>query len=304
MRRIFFGCLSTIFYVSCHAVHQLLAKKENHGENSTVLQNGLRSSIIDGFGPISRHYFVKIRYKGSEKFCGGVFLSPIWILTAASCLQGDNPSMLRIEVAHFASYRRSPLLLKPLSWTIMDGFQESNVEGEPVKNLALLRLMFPIYRKNQTMFFIPPCESRVTQGTKVGVCGMGQTWAPSGLPVPLPDSLREGYLTVNYIRKPFTPFVTGPFYCEDELICTGSYGSNQFPGNHLNHNDEGSPLYQYDESIPDETLQRYLPKCLYGVASHFKHCLTKKSNEICHSESFFTNVTHFLPWIRNTMAQT
>ena len=90
MQSIYFGCFLAAFIISYHTVHGQLPVKKNHGTNSTQLHNGLRSSIIDGFQVISGRYFVKIGYKGSEKFCGGVFLSPIWIISAATCLQGDN----------------------------------------------------------------------------------------------------------------------------------------------------------------------------------------------------------------------
>ena len=80
----------------------------------------------------------------------------------------------------------------------------------------------------QALHFLPLCGERVAQGTTVGTCGMGQTSLPADPRMLMPTALREGRLTVDYVRNPFTPVVGSAQYCPDDIICTDSYGYGLF----------------------------------------------------------------------------
>ncbi|XP_075239801.1 uncharacterized protein LOC142335263 isoform X2 [Convolutriloba macropyga] len=208
---------------------------------------------------------------------------------------------LRIELNEFSKTSRGSSLIRPKRYVLMKGF----VEGELKNNLALIQLNFATFLPGQTDFFLPPCESRALQGDIIATCGMGQFTFSDQLSLGAP-TLQEGFFSVNYIKPPFVPFVHLPHFCEDELICNDPV----VKGTNICTYDEGSPLYQF-ECSSYKGYEYMRPKCVYGIASHYvreekqtnygtQNTWDNKSS-ICQSGSAFTNVTHYIGWIRQTL---
>ncbi|XP_063714341.1 azurocidin-like [Symsagittifera roscoffensis] len=272
----------------CHQVSSYVDDFEEFEEDrENLLQDSLQSAILRGSDIGDRKFYVRVEYKGSNEFCGGVFIHHLWILTAASCLQGENPALLRVETADFPNRFRSGLFLRPRRWIIMGSFQAGNGLVAPQDDLALIQLIFGVFNPDDQQYFLPLCSHRVPQDTDVGVCGMGQV-NEEGIRTNA-DSLKEAHLKVDYFREPFIPIVNEPTYCDGELICTSVDETDA----KISYGDLGSPLYQFDPVSQQ-------PSCLYGVASFFRYT-QRRTDQLGHPESFFTNVTHFAPWIMATM---
>ena len=81
----------------CHQVSSYVDDFEEFEEDrENLLQDSLQSAILRGSDIGDRKFYVRVEYKGSNEFCGGVFIHHLWILTAASCLQGENRAYIRL----------------------------------------------------------------------------------------------------------------------------------------------------------------------------------------------------------------
>ena len=62
------------------------------------MNSKLVSNIVNGRAVFDRTFYVRIRQIGDIYNCGGVTISPYWVLTAAECVEGSEQIIIDLQL--------------------------------------------------------------------------------------------------------------------------------------------------------------------------------------------------------------
>ncbi|XP_047450852.1 transmembrane protease serine 13a [Mugil cephalus] len=239
------------------------------------------SRIIGGTAAKSGHWpwQLSLHFKGSH-ICGGVLISPDFVLTAAHCFPGKNPSYLSPN--NWRVYGGTVSLDNlPQPYQVKKIILNENYDSNTNNNdVALLVLTSPVQFNDKVQpVCLPAFNQRFPPGTRCWTSGFGTTEAGSGI---VSRDLMEVSVDIIDRRVCNSRDVYGGAVTKN-MICAGDLqgGKDSCQG------DSGGPLVCKGESL----------WYLVGITSWGSGC-----GEV-NRPGVYTQVSSVLPWIYTNMQQ-
>ncbi|KAM3936541.1 neutrophil elastase-like [Leptodactylus fuscus] len=166
-----------------------------------------RSEIVGGReAALNSHPYVASLQIRRQHFCGGSLIAQQYVMTAAHCLSGTDPSQVTVELgAHSLRRNEASRQTFRISRMFENGFDPQTLEND-ILILQLDRRVTLNSRVN--MITLPRVNETVPAGTQCITSG----WGRLGTQARIPDRLQELNVTV-----------TGSDLCRPNNICTGVF---------------------------------------------------------------------------------
>ncbi|XP_018425980.1 PREDICTED: azurocidin [Nanorana parkeri] len=166
-----------------------------------------RTEIVGGreARPNSHPYIASLQFRG-QHFCGGSLVAPQFLMTAAHCLSGMNPSQVTVVLgAHSLSSNEESRQTFRISQVFENGFNPQTLQND----ILILRLdRAASLNSRVNVVNLPRVNETVPAGTQCVTSG----WGRLGTQARIPELLQELNVTV-----------TSGDLCRPNNICTGVF---------------------------------------------------------------------------------
>lgn len=249
----------------------------NISNNATYGVCGRKATRIIGGADASQGdfpYQVSIRHSGwtPNHFCGGSIIDELHVLTAAHCVEDEDPEDIIIVAGDVKMDRSSCTSIRRSVSAI---FVHENYDGRTYENdIALIRIYKPFPADSNFIMSIELSNTTVADGTPCNVTGWGKTNNSTN---ELPDNLQ--YVEVPIIATDKCRDNTNQYDIHEGMVCAGCSegGKDSCQG------DSGGPL-QCDGY-------------LVGIVSWGRGCA------LAGNPGVYTKVSYYEKWINDTKSR-
>jgi len=224
---------------------------------------------------IQLHYGSRLVSNKATHFCGGAFLAPDWILTAAHCVRNQREANLKIVGGTIDITDKNSPTYK-VTKIIMNKYNDITKHND----IALINIEIPESDNNKASTIVPVslCEdSFVPSGHQCTVSGWGHLQSKGSS---VPSKLRS--VDVPVLSRAVCQDMLSGYPWDNRystMLCAGGQDKDACQG------DSGGPL----------VCQAEVP-CIAGVVSWGVGCATEGVPGV------YTNVSKYNNWILNHMA--
>merc|ERR1711970_1123654 len=228
---------------------------------------------------VQLHFGSRLVSSKATHFCGGAFLAPDWVVTAAHCVRNQREAQLKIVGGTTDITDKTSQAYK-VNKIIMNKYNDITKHND----IALINIEIPPGNKaNESPSPILPVsickESFDPSGEKCTVSGWGHLKSKGSS---VPDKLRSVSVTVLHDNICAKMLLGYPWDSSDKtMICAGGEDKDACQG------DSGGPLVCEQEGE--------LGSCIAGVVSWGVGCATEGIPGV------YTNVRKYNNWIETTM---
>merc|ERR1711970_414182 len=228
---------------------------------------------------VQLHFGSRLVTSKATHFCGGAFLAPDWVVTAAHCVRNQREAQLKIVGGTTDITDKTSQAYK-VNKIIMNKYNDITKHND----IALINIEIPPAPKtNKTPSPILPVsickESFDPSGHKCTVSGWGHLKSKGSS---VPDKLRSVSVTVLHDNICAKMLLGYPWDSSDKsMICAGGEDKDACQG------DSGGPLVCEQEGE--------LGSCIAGVVSWGVGCATEGIPGV------YTNVRKYNNWIEATV---
>ncbi|XP_055605819.1 chymotrypsin-1-like [Uranotaenia lowii] len=174
---------------------------------NTSNPQSIRPLVVGGGNAGPTPYQVSLQFRG-EHFCGGTIIDRLWVLTAAHCLDGLQPSQVRVFVGS------TQLSHGGFRFSVSKLIRHPNYEEErAINDIGLLKLAGSFLWVRDRVGSIAYGKDFIQGGTEATVTGWGGTRRDGGPPSDKLQFLRLRVLDAKVCRRAL-------FNYDDGHLCT------------------------------------------------------------------------------------